>query len=125
MKKIFYSILTTAFLVCSLSIFAGNNNDNNNDTQNSGMETFVQLHIDRLKADIELTEEQEEAIIELLEKLYTDREISAGKTTRKEQIAGKKKDYENYIAARDSILTEEQLAELERKAEERKNGINL
>jgi hypothetical protein len=124
MKKHFYLMLTAAFLICSQSIFAGNDNDNGN-TQDTAMETFVQLHIDILKLDIELTGEQEEAIIKLLEKLYADREISAGKATKKEQIAGKKLDYENYTAARDSILTDEQLVVLERKIEERKNGINL
>jgi uncharacterized GH25 family protein len=120
MKKLFYSILTTAFFICSLSVFACNVN-----TQNADKEAFVQMHIDNLKADIELTAEQEEEIIGLLEKLYEDRAISAQKAGRSEQIAGKKQDYENYIAARDSILTEEQLVELERKIEERKNEINL
>jgi Spy/CpxP family protein refolding chaperone len=83
------------------------------------------MHIDNLKADIELTAEQEEEIIGLLEKLYDDRAISAQKADRSEQIAGKKLDYENYTIALDSVLTGEQRAELERKTEERKNEINL
>jgi Spy/CpxP family protein refolding chaperone len=126
MKKLFYSILIATFFVCSLSVFAGNDdNTGNGNTQNADKEAFVQMNINNLKADIELTAEQEEEIIGLLGKLYEDRAISAQKADRKEQIASKKLDYENYAIALDSVLTEEQRAELERKIEERKNGIKL
>jgi Spy/CpxP family protein refolding chaperone len=124
MRNLFYLILTVAVVFCSLSVFAGNDNNKGN-TQNVGMETIVQSHIDRLNVDIKLTKEQEEKIIKLLKKLYTDRKNSVRKATKKEQIASKKRDYENYTAARDSILTEEQRMVLERKSEDRKNGINL
>jgi hypothetical protein len=120
MKTNFYSMMTVAILICSLSIFAGNGNNNGN-TQNAEVVAFVQMHLDNLKEDIEITAAQEGIIAGLLEKLYEDRAVSAQKADKKEQIAGKKLDYENYTAALDTVLTEQQHVELERKIEERKN----
>ena len=117
------SILTIAFLVCSPSLFADNEKDNGN-VLKTDMAAFVQAHIDKLKADIELTAEQEKEIGRLLEQYYKDRKQSAKKADEREQVKSKKLDYEAYLAALNRILTEEQLVESERKAEERKNAIN-
>jgi hypothetical protein len=100
-------------------VFSQNNTGNNgkSDKENS----FVEAHIDKLKRDITLTAEQETEIRKLLGKLYNGREKAQKKADKHQKLNDKKNGYETYITALESILTKEQCAVLDRKAEERKN----
>jgi hypothetical protein len=126
MKRSIYGLLVAVFVSCTIA--SGQNSDSNTNNRNGEdskkvkENTLVQLHIDRLKADVELTAEQEKEIRRLLEKLYKDREKSAEKADQREQIKSKKQDYEAYLVALNRILTEEQRAVSAKKSEDRKQS---
>ena len=131
MKKNLYLMLAAMLVSCTVALGQnpnsntnnGNgNNGNGNNGQKSVEETFVQLHIDLLKMDITLTADQEKEVGKLLGKFYKDREQAEKKAEKNQKLNEKKLSYETYITALYTILTEEQKATLEIKAEERKNA---
>ena len=125
MKKNLYLLLAVLFISCMAALGQNpNSNTNNGNTgngQNKPEDAFVQAHIDLLKMDITITADQEKEIAKLLGKYYKDREQAAKKAEKKQEINEKKLSYETYIVALYAILTDEQKATLELKAEERRN----
>jgi len=124
MKKNFYLMLAVLLLSCMAATGQNpnsNTNNGNGNGQNKTEDVFVQAHIDMLKMDITIAADQEKEIAKLLGKYYKDRELAAKKTDKNQEINDKKLSYETYIVALYAILTEEQKATLEQKAEERKN----
>ena len=123
MKLKTFTLLLVYIFCGSFMLFSQNNNnpnENKSDNNNKRETTFVEGHLNKLKTDVELTNEQEKEIIKLLEQFYKDRtQAEAKKAERKQMLNDKKSSYETYITALYSILTTEQCIQHVRKAEER------
>jgi Spy/CpxP family protein refolding chaperone len=85
---------------------------------------FVEGHLNKMKADIQLTAEQEGEIRKLLKKLYHDREKISKQEAKgnKEKIGEKRAVHEVYSRQLNDILTSEQQLQLSQKAEERRDA---
>jgi len=125
MKKNLYLLLVAMFVSCMAAWGQNPNGNSNNGNGQKSEDNFVQLHVDMLKKDITLTADQEKDVTKLLGKFYKDREQAAKKADKNQEINEKKLSYATYITALYAILTEEQKATLEAKAEERKNNREI
>ena len=124
--------LLLAFILCgSFTLLAQNNNNPNagsNNNNNKRETTFVQGHLSRLKAEVQLTADQEKEISKILKTLFQERDKIQKQASKsnKEKIKEKKPVQEVYMSQLNAILTEEQQEQLQQKAEERiEAGIQL
>jgi Spy/CpxP family protein refolding chaperone len=117
-----FILIFACIIAGSITVFAQSNYTDSNCESNQQETAFVTAHLNKMKADIQLTAQQESAMENALRDFYNARKQSAQKSSRQEQLNGKKLDYELFVAVRDSIITVEQRAELQQKAEERREA---
>ncbi|MDR0542230.1 MAG: hypothetical protein LBH19_08440, partial [Dysgonamonadaceae bacterium] len=65
MKQKFYMLFAAILVSCMAALGQTPNSNGSRNMQKAGEEAFIQLHIDKLKADITLTINQETEIREL------------------------------------------------------------
>jgi hypothetical protein len=86
---------------------------------------FVESHIVKMKADIQLSDSQILVMRDLYAILYAKWQISSKSNTREKLVEYMNNDYQFFLNKRDSVLTEEQKIQLLQKANERKeNGVD-
>ena len=119
-KTTAFALLLAVFICGSLTLQAQEKEgDGANDRKRETV--FVEGHLNRLKADVELTAEQESEIKELLTALLRDRDSIHKQTGKnsKEKIREKKLIHDVFDQRLYAILTEEQQLQLQQKAKER------
>ena len=128
MKKNLYLMLAAMLVSCTVALGQNPNSNTNNGNGNGNQRetVFVDGQLEKMKADISLTADQEKEVGKLLGKFYKDREQAEKKAEKNQKLNEKKLSYETYITALYAILTEEQQATLKVKAEERiQAGIQI
>ena len=86
---------------------------------------FVESHIVKMKADIQLSDSQILVMRDLYAILYAKWQISSKSNTREKLVEYMNNDYQFFLNKRDSVLSEEQKIQLLQKANERKeNGVD-
>jgi predicted enzyme involved in methoxymalonyl-ACP biosynthesis len=112
MKKITIYLFLAFSLAGTTLVYSQKVNNTNND--------FVEMHLAKIKADVQLTAAQEAAIRGALEQYRQARQTSAQLSTKNSKLEGYKQNYQTFTAVCESVLNEEQLLVLRQKAEERK-----
>lgn len=105
-KVLILAILSS--IVVSSFVYGQNNNDKKNNDKNNNKKQTTSLIIEKLSADVNLTDSQKIAIESRLLLLFTQAEDADKKTNKKESIEQKiaaNASYEQFV---DSILTQSQ-----------------
>lgn len=105
-KVLILAILSS--IVVSSFVYGQNNNDKKNNDKNNNKKQTTSLIIEKLSADVNLTDSQKIAIESRLLLLFTQAEDADKKTNKKESIEQKIAANEAYEQFVDSILTQSQ-----------------